>query len=96
MIDKGRYEFTHNEADLYFFKVASLRNVAMTAPYFHDGSVATLPEAVRIMAKVERNRVLSDQDSQDIVAFLGSLTGKMPDNFVSGPTLPPAAFAEGK
>jgi cytochrome c peroxidase len=50
--DKGRDDVTKDPADLYVFRVASLRNVAMTPPYFHDGSVATLPEAVKIMARV--------------------------------------------
>jgi hypothetical protein len=51
-IDNGRADVTKNPDDLYVFRVASLRNVAMTAPYFHDGSVAALPEAVRVMARV--------------------------------------------
>jgi hypothetical protein len=96
VIDKGRFEFTHDESDMYVFKVSSLRNVAMTPPYFHDGSVATLSEAVRIMAKVQRNKILDAQDNGDIVAFLGSLTGKLPDNFVREPLLPTAAFTAGR
>jgi cytochrome c peroxidase len=74
------------------FKVPTLRNVAMTPPYFHDGSVGTLPEAVTIMAKVQLGKTLSDQDVSDIVAFLGSLTGKLPDNFADTPVLPAGAF----
>jgi cytochrome c peroxidase len=74
------------------FKVPSLRNVAMTPPYFHDGSVRSLPEAVRIMAKVQLGRALSDQDTADIVAFLGSLTGKQPQRFVDAPILPASGF----
>lgn len=54
--DKGRFDVTHDPADLYVFKVPSLRNVAMTPPYFHDGSVAALPDAVRVMAKVQFGR----------------------------------------
>src|ERR1051326_5863859 len=61
--DKGRFDVTKDPADLYFFKVPSLRNVAMTAPYFHDGSVKSLPEAVRIMAKVQLDQSLTDQKS---------------------------------
>ena len=53
----------------------SLRNVAVTGPYFHDGSVATLPEAVRKMASAQLDQSLSDQQIGAIVAFLGSLTG---------------------
>lgn len=92
-IDKGRTEITTNPADLYVFKVPSLRNVAMTAPYFHDGSVATLPEAVRVMARVQVRVKLNDHDTRDIVAFLESLTGDLPADFTAAPILPPAAVA---
>src|SRR6516162_4560332 len=51
--DKGRFDVTKDPADLYVFRVPSLRNVAMTPPYFHDGSVATLTEAVRVMGRVQ-------------------------------------------
>jgi cytochrome c peroxidase len=71
------------------FKVPLLRNVAMTAPYFHDGSVATLPEAVRIMATVQLDKTPSDHEVDDIVAFLSSLTGELPGNFATVPILPP-------
>jgi cytochrome c peroxidase len=57
-------------------RVPSLRNVAVTAPYFHDGSAATLPEAVRQMARAQLDMELADGDVRDIVAFLGSLTGR--------------------
>jgi cytochrome c peroxidase len=73
--------------------VASLRNVAMTPPYFHDGSVASLPEAVRIMAKVQIGVDLDAEAQRDIVAFLGSLTGPLPQGLASSPMLPPAGFA---
>jgi cytochrome c peroxidase len=68
-IDKGRAEVTKDPVDLYVFRVASLRNVAMTPPYFHDGSVATLPEAVKVTARVQLGVTLSDADTGDIVAF---------------------------
>jgi cytochrome c peroxidase len=58
-----------------------LRNVARTAPYFHDGSVATLDRAVRVMAEVQLGRTLSDADAADLVAFLESLTGQPPDHY---------------
>ena len=93
--DKGRFDVTHNDADLYVFKVHSLRNVAMTPPYFHDGAINTLPEAVSIMAKVQLGKDLAQQDVANIVAFLGSLTGQLPDNFRQLPVLPPSAFAAG-
>ena len=90
-IDKGRAEITKDTADLYIFKVPSLRNVAMTAPYFHDGSVATLSEAARVMARVQLGAELNDGDTRDIVVFLESLTGDLPADFSTIPILPPAA-----
>ena len=86
--DLGRYAVTKNEADKYFFKVPSLRNVAKTAPYFHDGSVKTLPEAVRKMAWHQLGKELSDADVQSIVVFLGSLTGNVDQTYIAIPTLP--------
>lgn len=88
-IDKGRFDVTGDEADLYVFKVPLLRNVEMTAPYFHDGSVATLLEAVRIMATVQLDKTLSEQEVENIVAYLNSLTGEVPENFSTVPVLPP-------
>jgi cytochrome c peroxidase len=79
---------TKDPNDLYVFRVPSLRNVAMTAPYFHDGSVSTLPEAVRVMERVQLGVTLSDADIRDILAFLESLTGDLPANFATVPTLP--------
>jgi cytochrome c peroxidase len=90
-VDKGRADVTKDPADLYVFRVASLRNVAMTPPYFHDGSVATLPEAVKVMARVQLGVQLGESDVREIVAFLESLTGKLPADFTTPPTLPPAA-----
>jgi cytochrome c peroxidase len=90
-IDKGRFEVTKDPADMYVFKVPVLRNVAMTAPYFHDGSVATLREAVSIMSRVQLGRALAASEVADVVAFLESLTGPLPAQFTSSPALPPAA-----
>lgn len=81
--DLGRYDVTHQEADKMFFKVPSLRNVAKTAPYFHDGSVATLPEAVKLMAKHQLGKDLSDADVASIVTFLKALTGEIPKDYVA-------------
>jgi cytochrome c peroxidase len=92
-IDKGRFDVTKNDVDSYVFKVPSLRNVAMTAPYFHDGSVATLPDAVRIMARLQLAASLGAAETSEIVAFLESLTGKLPGGFATVPILPPAALA---
>jgi len=91
-IDKGRFGVTNDPADLYKFKVAGLRNVAMTAPYFHDGAVDELPKAVRVMAKVQLDADLSDSEVNDIVTFLGSLTGALPPGFERAPVLPAGGF----
>jgi cytochrome c peroxidase len=77
--DYGRFNVTHQEADRYVFRVPSLRNVELTAPYFHDGTAATLPDAVRVMAKYQLGRELSETDVGNIVAFLKTLTGRVPD-----------------
>jgi cytochrome c peroxidase len=90
--DKGRFDVTHADADLYVFKVPILRNVARTPPYSHDGAVATLPEAVRIMAKVQLGRTLSETQTTQLVAFLDSLTGKIPETFATAVALPAAGF----
>jgi cytochrome c peroxidase len=88
--DKGRFHDTKNEADAFMFKVPQLRNVAVTAPYFHDGSVATLPQAVRVMAQLQLGKQLSDDDVVQIVSFLESLTGNIPEDFAKVPRLPAA------
>jgi len=90
--DKGRFHDTKNDADAFIFKVQQLRNVAVTPPYFHDGSVARLGDAVRIMGKLQLGRDLNDADVSDIVAFLGSLTGEVPAQFANVPSLPAAPF----
>ena len=75
--DLGLYAATHDEADRFVFRVPSLRNVALTAPYFHDGSVTTLEEAARTMARYQLGRELGDGDANDIAAFLRALTGEL-------------------
>ena len=90
--DKGKFHDTGKQEDQWIFKVPQLRNVAMTPPYFHDGSVATLDDAVRVMARVQLGKQLSDDDVRQIVAFLGTLTGDVPKNFKEAPQLPVAAF----
>lgn len=74
--DLGRYQLTRREADRYVFRVPSLRNVALTAPYFHNGSVATLDEAVDVMFKYQLGRSASQQDKDLIVRFLRTLSGE--------------------
>jgi cytochrome c peroxidase len=79
--DQGRFAITKKEEDRFMFRVPMLRNVAKTAPYFHDGSVERLDRAVRIMASVQLGRTLDDAAVADIVAFLESLTGDVPANY---------------
>jgi cytochrome c peroxidase len=76
--DLGLYTVTKREEDRHVFRVPSLRNVALTAPYFHDGSAATLEQAVRTMSEVQLGRRLSPEQVRLVVAFLGSLTGEKP------------------
>jgi len=91
-VDDGRKSVTKKDEDDHLFRVQSWRNVAMTAPYFHDGTVKTLAQAVRIMASVQLDTKLSDADVADITAFLETLTGKSP--VVTFPLLPrPAGHA---
>lgn len=88
--DVGRYAVTGREEDRHVFKVPSLRNVESTAPYFHDGSARTLEEAVTTMARVQLGRRLSPEDIKVLVAFLKSLTGKIPATAFPLPTRTPA------
>jgi cytochrome c peroxidase len=85
--DAGRFVETKVEADKQMWRVPTWRNIAITAPYFHNGAVAKLDEAVRIMAKTQTGRVLSPDQVSDIVEFLKSLTGKAPKQTM--PKLPP-------
>ncbi len=77
--DIGRYNVTGIESDRRMWRVMSLRNVAVTAPYFHNGTVKKLDEAVRVMGKTQLNVDLTDQQVQDITVFLNTLTGKFPE-----------------
>ncbi len=95
-IDLGRAALTKNDADKFIFKVPSLRNVARTAPYFHDGSVEKLPDAVKLMASHQLGRDLADADAQSIATFLDSLTGDIPKEFIQEPQLPPNGKATPK
>ena len=75
-VDKGRLLVTKKPEDTHVFRVPSLRNVALTAPYFHDGAVPTLDEAIQLMGTMQLGRDIPSADRQDIAAFLKSLTGK--------------------
>jgi len=74
--DTGRFAVTNNETDKFMFKVPTLRNVALTAPYFHDGAVVSLNEAVKIMADIQLGQKLTDEEVNKITAFLNSLSDK--------------------
>jgi len=77
--DLGRYNVTKREEDKYFFKVPSLRNIALTAPYMHDGRVEELREAVLLMSQYQLGREIKSEDIDAIVLFLESLTGMIPE-----------------
>ena len=74
--DLGRFNATGDQADRHVFKVPSLRNIALTAPYFHDGSASSLEEAVEVMSKYQLGRRLPPEDVARIVAFLKTLSGE--------------------
>lgn len=88
--DVGRAEVTGNEAEKYFFKVPSLRNIEKTGPYFHDGSVSSLEQAVKMMAEHQRGIQLSDEQATSIVTFLKALTGELPTDYIKKLELPPS------
>ncbi|HEX7374232.1 MAG TPA: cytochrome c peroxidase [Steroidobacteraceae bacterium] len=85
--DTGRATVTKNEADKNVWRVPGLRNLVYTAPYFHNGQVHTIDEAVRVMASTQLNRTLEPGQVADITAFLESLTGEFPNQQM--PRLPP-------
>ncbi len=87
--DLGRYEVTKKDDDKNHWRVPTWRNVALTAPYFHNGKVKTLDEAVRVMAKTQLDMDLKDDQVSDIVAFLNALTGEFPRQTM--PMLPQTA-----
>ena len=86
--DKGRFEVTKTQNDEYVFRAAPLRNIALTAPYFHSGQVWDLEEAVAIMGTAQLGKQLNAEEVGDIVAFLKTVTGKQPK--VEYPILPPS------
>jgi cytochrome c peroxidase len=88
--DTGRFQVTQKERDEYFFKVPSLRNIAETGPWFHDGSVKTLDEAIRLMAWHPLGKKLEPADVTSIAAFLKSLTGKPDAAYIAKPALLPS------
>ncbi len=87
--DPGRFAVTQVEADRMVFKVPSLRNVMLTAPYFHDGSVANIRDAVRAMGTHQLGVRLDDAEVGAIIAWLSTLSGSLPSETMEEPTLPP-------
>lgn len=85
---EGRAGVTGKDADRFMFKVPTLRNVALTYPYFHDGAYWNLSEAVDVMARLQLGRQLDDDENARIVAFLKTLTGEQPDFKL--PIIPPS------
>lgn len=85
---EGRKGVTGKDADKFVFKVPTLRNIELTYPYFHDGSVWTLEEAVNTMADIQLGQKLTEKETKEMVAFLNSLTGEQPQ--ISLPILPPS------
>jgi len=88
--DIGREKVTGRPEDRHVFKVPSLRNVAKTGPWFHDGSITTLDEAVRIMSLHQLGIELTPEERASIIAFLGALTGELDADYVARPALPPS------
>lgn len=85
--DLGRFESTKKAEDRHMWRVPTLRNLSYTAPYFHNGAVGSLDEAVRVMGKTQLDKTLGAAEVSDIVAFLGALDGEFPQQ--SMPRLPP-------
>ena len=86
--DPGREKVTKNEADRMVFKVPSLRNIVKTGPYYHNGKVASLAEAVSSMAGYQLGKTLTDAQIRSIIAWLGTLTGDLPAEYIKIPVLP--------
>jgi cytochrome c peroxidase len=87
-LDVGRQGVTKQGADKHVFKVPSLRNVAKTGPYLHNGSIKELPQMVRLMARHQLGREVTDEQVDAIVAFLKALTGELPTDYIKRPELP--------
>ena len=94
--DTGRHKVTGNESEKMMFKVPSLRNIAETGPYFHDGKVPALNDAVGKMAEYELGTALTPEQVESIVVFLKSLTGEIPTDYIQKPELPPSSPATPK
>jgi cytochrome c peroxidase len=91
--DPGREKVTKNAADRMVFKVPSMRNVEKTAPYYHDGKVRTLDEAISLMALHQVDEKLTEAQVKSIVAWLRTLTGEIPEDYIKEPPLPKSTAA---
>lgn len=94
--DVGRLRVTQARADSMVFKVPSLRNIDKTAPYYHDGSIKTLDEAVKLMGRHQLGKELTQDQISSIVTFLKSTTGPLPTDLITPPALPAATKATPK
>lgn len=94
--DLGRFELSKQDSDRQVFKVPSLRNIEKTAPYYHDGSVKTLDEAVKLMGRHQLGRELTPDQVTSIVTFLRSTTGPLPADLITPPQLPASTKATPK
>lgn len=90
--DPGRFKVTKSEADRFMFKVPSLRNIEKTGPYFHDGKITTLKDAIAKMADYQLGRPLTDAEIQSIQTWMTSLTGEIPAGYIKQPELPKATM----
>jgi len=86
--DMGRYVVTGEDSDMHVFKVPSLRNVAVTGPYLHDGSIPTMESMVQLMVRHELGKQLTSDEIDTMVIFLRSLTGELPSDYTAQPELP--------
>ena len=87
--DTGRFQVTNQSADRFVFKVPSLRNITETGPYFHNGKVKSLDEAIQLMAQHQLDRTLSSSQIDDLREFSGALKGTLPADYIRPPVLPP-------
>jgi cytochrome c peroxidase len=86
--DPGRFKVTKSGGDKFMFKVPSLRNIAKTGPYFHNGKTPTLNAAVGMMADYQVGKTLTEAEIQSIVTWMQSLTGEIPADYIRAPELP--------
>jgi cytochrome c peroxidase len=94
--DEGRAKISKSEADKFFFKVPTLRNVEKTGPYLHDGSKKTLEETIAFMGEYQLGKQLKKEEVDGIATFLKSLTGELPKDLVAEPKALPSGKATPK